>query len=123
MATILVIDDEPQIRALLKRLLEKAGHRVVEAAEGQEAVRPVQEGPVHLIITDVIMPEKGGLETMMELRRDFPDINIIIMSGKVQTKSDVFKSMTRQFGVKYVFQKPFDTQELLARVQELVPSD
>jgi two-component system response regulator (stage 0 sporulation protein F) len=123
MATILVIDDEPQIRALLKRLLEKAGHRVVEAAEGQEAVRAVQEGPVHLIITDVIMPEKGGLETMMELRRDFPDINIIIMSGKVQTKSDVFKSMTRQFGVKYVFQKPFDTQELLARVQELVPSD
>jgi CheY-like chemotaxis protein len=123
MATILVLDDEPQIRALLKRLLEKAGHRVIEAAEGREAVRAVQEGPVHLIITDVIMPEKGGLETMMELHRDFPDINIIIMSGKVQTKSDVFKNMTRQFGVKYVFQKPFDTQELLARVQELVPSD
>ena len=81
MAGILIIDDDVHIRTILRKTLQSEGYQVVEASNGNEGVRLYREKPVELIITDLIMPEKEGIETIMELGRDFPDVKIIAMSG------------------------------------------
>lgn len=81
MARILVIDDEDRIRRLLRAALEMEGHEVLEARQGDEALRLHRTMPVELVITDIIMPEKDGLEVIMALRHDAPKLKIIAMSG------------------------------------------
>jgi hypothetical protein len=81
MESILIIDDEPQIRSMIRLLLERAGYSVMEAADGVEGIRRFRENPASLIITDLIMPNKDGIGMMIELKREFPDIKIIAMSG------------------------------------------
>ncbi len=77
MARILVIEDEEDIRGLYKRLLKQAGHEVIEAADGDLGITLYRAEHPDLIITDIIMPGKEGIETIMELRREFKDIKII----------------------------------------------
>ena len=81
MPRILIIDDERQIRELLRDILEDAGYDVAEAADGQEAIKIQRGEPADLIITDLIMPEKEGIETIRELKQSYPDVRIIAMSG------------------------------------------
>jgi len=81
MAQILIIDDEATIRDLLVKILEREGYKTITAADGKEGIRIFRENPADLIITDLIMPEKEGIETIMELRRDFRDVKVIAMSG------------------------------------------
>jgi len=81
MARILLIDDDAPVRRTLRKMLERQGYEVEEAPDGKAGLTLYQENPADLIITDLIMPEMEGIETIMELRRRFPDVKIIAMSG------------------------------------------
>ena len=114
MARILVIDDDPDMRALLGEMLRAAGHEVVLAGDGRDGVAKYRLSPAGLVITDLFMPNQEGLQTIVELRRDFPGVVIIAMSGK--TFSTVMLSIARRLGAFEVLQKPFQPAELLDMV-------
>ena len=118
MARILVIDDEELVRFTVKQALEKAGHEVVEAADGNDGIEIYRQSPVDLIITDIIMPQKEGVETIVELRREDPDVKIIAIFGGGRTGNTDYLEMAKKFGARRVLRKPFGRQELLAAVQE-----
>jgi DNA-binding NtrC family response regulator len=114
MARILVIDDEPDMRVLLEQTLKAAGHEVILAADGREGVERYRASPADLVITDLYMPNQEGLETIGELRRRFPEVAIIAMSGKAAALTML--SIARKFGAIGILHKPFLTEELIAAV-------
>lgn len=120
MAHILVVDDEAQIRAMLKQTLEKEGHEVFTAANGVEALKLTQENTIDLVITDIIMPEKEGIETILELKRTFPTIQIIAISGGGRIDPMTHLKMAKNLGARYVFKKPVKRDELLSAVRDLL---
>jgi DNA-binding NtrC family response regulator len=120
MARILIIDDEALIRDLLKKILEREGYEIVTAAGGEEGIKIHRENPAELIITDLIMPEKEGLETIMELRRDFKDVKIIAMSGGGKIDSETHLQIIKTMGNIETLAKPFDRKELLKTIQKLL---
>ena len=81
MAKILIVDDEEQLRDVLKTVLQDEGHEVVEAGNGNAAMEQFRLTPTELIITDIVMPDKEGLETIIDFRRIYPQVKIIAMSG------------------------------------------
>ena len=81
MSSILVVDDEPQIRGLVRETLEQAGHHVIEARDGKEALQQYRLAPVDLVIMDILMPNQDALETTVALRREFPSAKIIVITG------------------------------------------
>ncbi len=119
MARILVIDADYEIRMLLRKMLEMAGHRVIEASNGEEGIRLYSQNPMDLIITDILMPEKDGVEALLELRTDFPDIKVIVISGK----GKYLLPTASEFGALRVFEKPLKMQEILSTVKELLGED
>ena len=120
MARILVIDDDDQILRTLHQVLEMEGHEVVDASNGKEGMRLFREQGAGLIITDIVMPEKEGLETIMELRRDFPDIKIIAISGGGRVDPESYLTLAKGFGALRTLAKPFEREELLVAVRELL---
>jgi DNA-binding response OmpR family regulator len=117
-ARILIIDDDDQLRHMLCQVLEQAGYETVEARDGQEGLERFRTAPTDLIITDILMPGKEGLETIMELRRAVPGIKIIAISGGGQTGNMTFLEVARYLGAYRAFQKPFALRELLNAVRE-----
>ena len=117
---ILVIEDDPQMRTMLRQMLEAKGCDVVEASDGNEGIKLYRGNPADLIITDLIMPEKEGIETIIELRRDFPDVKIIAISGGGRLDPGQYLSMAKSFGAQYTFAKPVEREELLKAVRELL---
>lgn len=124
MKRILVIEDDDQIRQLLKQILEMAEYEVIDAPNGNEGIRHFKESQTDLIIIDMIMPEKDGMETIIELKHEFPDVKIIAISGgsRVMDPMDYLQHAT-QAGVLHTFTKPFDTKELLDVVEKLLLND
>jgi CheY-like chemotaxis protein len=120
MAKILIIDDEEQVRLYLRRILEPEGHEVVEAPDGKVGLQLYREEPFDLIITDVFMPEKEGLETIRELRSEYPEVKIIAISGGGRNIDLDFLPLAKQFGALRTLTKPFDRQEMLNAVQEVL---
>ena len=120
MPRILVIDDEQYILLMLKKMLERAGFDVDIAINGEEGLRYYHKYPADLIITDIVMPEKEGLETIRELKSHNPDIKIIAISGGGRVDSKEYLESARLFGAKQVFSKPFKQAELLKAVQEML---
>ena len=118
MARILVIDDAEAVRELLEQMLRLTGHDVVLAANGKEGIDQLRQAPVELVITDLFMPEKEGLETIRELRRDFPNIGIIAMSGEPGMPS--LLGIAKRFGALKTIEKPFDRAEMMAAVDEVL---
>ena len=118
MARILIIDDEIRIRSMLRQMLERTGHEVVDAPDGDAGIKLYRNGPADLVITDLIMPEKEGLETIMELRCDFPDVKIIAISGRVGPTG--YLEVTKKLGAQRIFAKPFAVKEILQAVHELI---
>jgi len=100
--------------------LEDAGYEVEEAADGNIGLQINRENPADLIITDLIMPEKEGIETILELKKDFSDTKIIAISGDSILDPDSYLSVAEQIGAKRSFSKPIDMKELLAAVEELL---
>jgi len=115
MATILIIDDEEPIRALLRTTLEAAGHKVVEAANGRLGLGLYRHRPTDLVITDILMPEMNGLDMILELTRAFINAKVIAISGEggVDNVLDVAKLL----GARRTIRKPFSMPQLLDAVR------
>ena len=118
MSRILVIDDEHQIRAMLREALELLHHEVQEAKNGEEGVRLYQTQPSDLVITDILMPEKEGLECILELRRINPAVRVIAISGGSRFHAMDVLDVASRLGATRTFRKPFDLGEVVAAVQE-----
>jgi CheY-like chemotaxis protein len=116
---ILLIDDEKPFRNVLKQVLSTAGYEVVEAANGAEGIDRFYDNPADLIITDIIMPEKEGIETIIELKKVYPEIKLIVMSGGGWYGTDIDFDMAKKLGAR-TLDKPFALQELLDAVAELL---
>lgn len=117
MARILVIDDEQLARFTMREILESAGHGVVEAKNGAEGIAFQRAHPFDVIITDIIMPEKEGVQTIIELRRDFPTLPIVAVSGGGRMRNLDFLKVAEQYGAKKILSKPFSVDELLTVVE------
>jgi DNA-binding response OmpR family regulator len=115
MAKVLVIDDDELVRATLKRTLRDK-HEVVTAPDGRNGVSAFETERPDLVITDIIMPEQGGLETIREIRRRAPDAKIIAMSGGSRFGNSDSLAMAATLGAADVFSKPFDPHDLLDRI-------
>ena len=120
MAHILIIDDDPQILDMLGQTLKREGHEVVDALDGKEGLKLYRENPADLVITDIVMPVKEGIETIMELQRDFPDVKIIAISGGGHNYPEEYLYIARMLGVHKTFAKPIERDELLKAVSELL---
>ena len=120
MARILVIDDDVQTQAMLRQMLERAGYEVADAPNGKVGMELYREQQVDLVIADLIMPEKEGIETIMELRRDFPGVKIIAISGGGDVGPEVYLHMASKLGAQRTFAKPFERSEMLGAVRQLV---
>ena len=116
MATILVIDDQKPIRALLRAALEGDGHKVLEAANGRLGLALYRERSADLIITDIEMPEMNGHELIVELTRSFPHVKVIAMSGGLASEGRPNEATL--MGARQTFQKPFDIRVVLTAVRD-----
>ena len=116
---ILLIDDEKPFRAVIKQVLSKAGYEVVEAANGAEGINRFNDKPADKIITDIIMPEKEGIETIIELKNAHPRLKLIAMSGGGWYGTDIDFDMAQKLGAR-TLDKPFALQELLDLIDELL---
>lgn len=117
---ILVIDDELQIRLMLRQAIEKAGFEVDDAPDGREGIDAFKRKKADLIITDIIMPEKEGIETIMAFKRIDPGVKIIAISGGGRIQSEDYLNIATKVGASYSFSKPFSIIELLAKINELL---
>ena len=117
--SILVVDDEPALREILSRVLTDAGHRVVGAGNGKEASKALSSGAFDIVLTDVIMPEKDGMQVISELRKKFPLVRIIAMSGGGHVSRDQYLKIAKGLGAHAVLEKPFANQQLLATVEAI----
>lgn len=123
MARILIIDDEDMVCATLRHMLEPAGHTVATAANGRVGLETFRQEPFDLVITDIIMPECEGIETILELRRRRTDLAIIAISGGGRSGTTDLLRIAGALGATATLSKPFRGDELLAAVNRvLVPS-
>ena len=120
MARILVIDDDDTVRLSLRMSLEDAGHAVEEARDGAAGLESLKNRPVDLVISDIFMPEKEGLETIDEIRHDYADIKIIAISGGGRIDPEDYLDIAKKLGADRALFKPFDIQLLVDTVDELL---
>ena len=117
MARILLIDDDDSVRTMLRLTLAHFGHTVIEARNGKEGLELFQDANADLLITDIVMPEKEGLEVLMELRKQHPPVKIIAISG------GDYLHMAKLMGAAKVLAKPFSTNLLIEAIDELLPAE
>jgi CheY-like chemotaxis protein len=120
MPLILVIDDDDQVRGLLKDMLERAGYEVLEAQDGNIGLQLFRAHSVDITITDILMPEKEGLETIMDIRKESPHAKIIAISGGAKVGPFAYLKLAERFGAQRVFSKPLKMATLLQAVEELL---
>jgi CheY-like chemotaxis protein len=121
MKRILVIDDDLQMRQMLRQTLEREGYEVIEAPDGKIGLRVFRQSPTDLVITDIIMPEKNGIKTIIEITRDFPDVKIIAISGGNRgIDAQGCLSCLKVLRIERTFTKPFEPKELLEAIRELL---
>jgi DNA-binding response OmpR family regulator len=121
-ATILLVEDDDAIREIVRKALVSAGYDVEEAADGAVAVAAYVRRPSDLVITDLVMPEKDGLQAIIELRRLDPAVKIIAMSGggRMLAPAQLYLESARLFGARRILAKPFNMAALLATVSEVL---
>jgi len=116
MANILLVDDEVAILSLMEGLLRLEDHSVTRAENGREALLKMKGTEFDLIVTDLVMPEKEGLETIMEIRKENPSVKVIAMSGGGFVNASEYLALASAFGVSATLMKPFSKDELLRAV-------
>ncbi|NNG04128.1 MAG: response regulator [Inquilinus sp.] len=120
MARILVIDDEPAIRGLLRQVLERAGHSVAEASNGREGIDQLEADDFEMVITDIVMPEREGIETIMRIKQGRPKTKIIVISGGGHRLAMDFLPVAKELGADLTFPKPFKPAEIIEAVDTLL---
>jgi CheY-like chemotaxis protein len=118
MSSILVVDDEEQLRKLIREILEQSGYHVTEARDGKEAIQQYRLAPADVVIMDILMPEQDGLETIATLRREFPNVKVIAITGSSEMIGILnFLDVAKMLGAHRTLQKPFEMKALLEAVQ------
>jgi CheY-like chemotaxis protein len=118
MPTVLVIEDEDGLRRLFRSVLEEAGYRVQEAADGAEGLRLYSEAPVDLVITDIYMPGRDGLEVLQTQRRQYPKLKILVITGRTDIAD--FLEIAHMLGASASLRKPFEMGVFLQTVAGLL---
>ena len=121
---ILVVDDHPIMREVVCQILEDAGHQVRDAGDGQEALRKLSAARFDLVVTDIVMPEMDGIELIGEMRRRYPEVRVIAMSGggeRFPLKDGL--AIARRLGAGLTLNKPFLPEQLIQAVEFLCPAD
>jgi DNA-binding NtrC family response regulator len=121
--SILIVDDEPPICELLKQTLEKRGHKAACAANGREASDALAADKFDLVITDLLMPDRDGLELISEMRRAHPAIRIIAMTGGGHIPQKHYLFVAKNLGAHGLLEKPFDQKQLLDAIAAAFPSE
>jgi len=116
---ILVVDDNEDLRSTIQALLQADGFEVDVAADGHAALALHQSNPADVVITDLFMPDKDGIETIVELRKQSPRIKIVAISGWTSTQGSDYLQVAREIGATVTLQKPFDPEELSRVVRQL----
>lgn len=119
MARILVIEDDELLRKVLVKTLTQAGHSVVQAADGAQGLDMFQANPIDLVITDLIMPVREGVETIMALKRKIPELPVIAMSGGV-SNAQLYLDIASKVGADKILPKPFTSDQLLGAIAEVL---
>lgn len=117
---ILIVDDDKQIRVMLKRLFEQEGYETAVAVNGMEAINIHLEIPADLVVTDIIMPEQEGLETIRKLRKKTPGVKIIAISGGGAGDADSYLRLAGKMGANMTLAKPLEKKILLESVRSLL---
>ncbi len=121
MSTVLIIDDEDHIRILLSRILKKEGYDVLEASDGVDGVALVKSAAIDLVITDIVMPNKEGIETISDIYDYDPNMKVIAMSGGgVHLNVETCLDVARMSGALKVLRKPFRIEEVTTVVSEIL---
>jgi DNA-binding response OmpR family regulator len=122
MARILIIDDDRAVQLSIQLALEREGHQVVCASDGEEGLRVFANKPPDLVVTDLIMPNKEGIETIMQIRARDPKTPILAISGGGRLGNADFLKMAAKVGANAILPKPFERQDLTAAVRHLLSS-
>jgi CheY-like chemotaxis protein len=117
--SILIVDDNADIRAFLKKALDTAGYSTQTAANGEEGLAAQRKQPADILITDIFMPETDGFELIDAMRREFPQVKIVVMSGGPKTPRRKYLSDAALMGVEITLQKPFDIETLMQALEAL----
>lgn len=120
MANILVVDDQKEIRTLIERILVRENHSIYQAADGNEGLAVFETESIDLIITDLLMPEKEGMEMIKQIRKTHPAIKIIAISGGGIVDSATYLHVASILGANKTISKPFKAADLIAAVNELL---
>ena len=120
MPSLLLIEDDDLFRETLALALTERGYQVMQARDGEEGTRLFRVEPADLVLTDIVMPNKEGLATVMELRRDHPKLGIIVMSGGTAQDAPLYLKMAGKFGANRTLQKPFAITTLFQAITEVL---
>jgi DNA-binding NtrC family response regulator len=123
MARIVIIEDDEALRPMLVQMVIRLGHEAWAEANGRAGLKRVVEIKPDLVITDMVMPEKEGVETIMELRRTMPGIKIIAISGGGRVSSADYLLLAKKFGAFATLAKPFSREELKTVLDKALPPD
>ncbi len=115
---VLIVDDDAMVRKLLRATFEDSGYEVLEAVDGRDALAQVGRHPIKLVITDLVMPEKDGMETIKALRQSHPDVKILAISGAFGGNG--YLKVASHLGADGVVPKPFDREQVLEAVEQLL---
>ena len=117
---ILVIDDEPTALEVLRKILEIEGYEVLQATNGKEGVEVFRQTPCDLVITDMVMPVKDGLQTILELRNDAPDLPVIAISGGGTISKERYLAVAGYLDNVITIAKPFTVEDVSGAVAKLL---
>jgi two-component system response regulator VanR len=120
MARILIVDDFEFARRSIQTILKARGYETLVASDGVEATEKIKSNRIDLLIIDVVMPKKGGIEALMECRNELQGVKKIIITGNVSKESEAFISLTKAVGVDETLHKPFKREELIRTVARLI---
>ena len=120
MANILIIDDDKRSRTVLRMILEDEGHEVEDAPDGEKGISIYKERGADVVITDILMPVKEGLETIMELKQISPSLKIIAISGGGRIRPEGYLMSAISLGADRAFSMPVKRNDLLAATDELI---
>ncbi len=119
-ARILLVEDDPHVRKLFRRKLSTVGYGIIEASNGKEGLRRYRQEAPDLVITDLVMPEREGIEMITQLFSEFPDAKIIAVSGGGRSDPGLYLEVAAHLGAKKTFEKPVDWEALMAEVRKLI---